>query len=75
VSGPTHVEIAGSGSVNIASGEANPLHVEIMGSGDVTFGGVAVDPHIESMGSGNVRLKAYRGNLSNEGNANLKIGN
>jgi hypothetical protein len=46
-----------------------------MGSGDVTFGGVAVDPHIESMGSGNVRLKAYRGNLSNEGNANLKIGN
>ena len=74
VSGPTHVEIAGSGSVNIASGEANPLHVEIMGSGDVTFGGVAVDPHIESMGSGNVRLKAYRGSLTNEGNANLKIG-
>jgi hypothetical protein len=74
VNGPTHVEIAGSGSVNIAGGAANPLHVEIMGSGDVTFGGVAVDPHIESMGSGNVRLKAYRGSLTNEGNANLKIG-
>jgi len=74
VNGPTHIEIAGSGSVNIAGGEANPLHVGIMGAGDVSFGGTAVNPNIESMGSGSIRLKAYRGNLHSEGNSNLKIG-
>lgn len=72
--GPTHIEIAGSGAVKINDGVADPLHVEIMGSADVYFGGLAVNPHIESMGSGNVRLKAYRGELHNEGNSNLKIG-
>jgi len=74
VNGPTSADIAGSGSVTIAGGEANPLHVDIMGSGNVTFGGTAVDPKISSMGSGSVKLKAYRGKLSNDGMSNLKIG-
>jgi len=74
VNGPTDVDIAGSGSVSIASGEANPLHVDIMGSGNVTFGGTAVDPNISAMGSGSVKIKAFRGKLSNDGMSNLKIG-
>jgi len=74
VSGSVNTDIAGSGSVTIASGEANPFHVDIMGSGNVTFGGTAVDPDISSMGSGSVKLKAYRGKLSNGGMSNLKIG-
>jgi hypothetical protein len=74
VHGSTKADIAGSGSVTIAGGEANPFHVDIMGSGNVTFGGVAVDPKISSMGSGSVKLKAYRGTLSNDGMSNLKIG-
>ena len=74
VMGPTSADIAGSGSVAIGGGEANPFRVEIMGSGSVSFDGTAVDPKISSMGSGSVRIKAYRGQLSNEGNSNLKIG-
>lgn len=74
VNGPVHIDIAGSGSVKIASGEANPLHVDIMGSGNFTFGGVAVDPHISALGSGSVKLKSYRGKLSSEGMANVKVG-
>jgi len=74
VNGPVETDIAGSGSVTIAGGEANPLHVDIMGSGNVTFGGMAVDPDISAMGSGSVKLKAYRGKLSNGGMSNLKIG-
>ena len=74
VNGSVSADIAGSGSVTIAGGEANPLHVDIMGSGNVTFGGTAVDPQISSMGSGSVKLKAYRGKLSNDGMSNLKIG-
>jgi hypothetical protein len=73
VNGATKASIAGSGSVTIAGGEANPLNVEIMGSGNVSFGGMAVNPHIEAMGSGSVRIKAYRGDLHNEG-AKLNIG-
>jgi len=74
VNGPVHIDIAGSGSVKIASGEANPLHVDIMGSGNFTFGGEAVDPHIDALGSGSVKLKSYRGKLSSEGMANVKVG-
>jgi len=74
VNGPVKVEIAGSGSVKIADGTADPLHVEIMGAGNFTFGGVAVDPHIEAFGSGEVRIKSYRGKLSSEGMADVKIG-
>jgi hypothetical protein len=74
VNGPTHVDIMGSGSVNIAGGEANPLHVDIAGSGNFVLNGVAVDPHVSTVGSGNVRLKAIRGNLVNDGMANVKIG-
>jgi hypothetical protein len=74
VNGPTKADIAGSGSVTIAGGEANPFHVDIMGSGNVTFGGMAVDPKISAMGSGNVKIRAYRGKLSNDGMSNLKIG-
>ena len=74
VNGPVDTDIAGSGSVTIAGGEANPLHVDIMGSGNVTFGGMAVDPDISAMGSGSVKIKAYRGKLSNDGMSNLKIG-
>jgi hypothetical protein len=74
VNGPTKVEIAGSGSVNIAGGEANPLHLDIAGSGNFTFGGVAVDPKIDAFGSGNVRIKSYRGKLSSNGMADVKIG-
>jgi hypothetical protein len=74
VNGPVDADIAGSGSVAIAGGEANPLHVDIMGSGSVNFGGTAVDPEISSMGSGSVKIKAYRGKLSNDGESNLKIG-
>ena len=73
VHGPASASIAGSGSVTIAGGEANPLKVEIMGSGNVSFGGMAVNPKIEAMGSGSVRLKAYRGNLENDG-AKINIG-
>lgn len=73
VHGSASASIAGSGSVTIAGGEANPLKVEIMGSGNVSFGGMAVNPKIEAMGSGTVRIKAYRGNLENEG-AKLNIG-
>lgn len=73
VHGAANTQIAGSGSVTIAGGEANPFHVEIMGSGNVSFGGLAVDPKIEAMGSGSVRIKAYRGNLQNDG-AKLNIG-
>lgn len=71
--GPVKATIAGSGSVSIDGGEANPLKVEIMGSGNVSFGGVAVNPKIEAMGSGNVRIKAYRGSLENDG-AKLTVG-
>lgn len=74
VHGPVSVDIAGSGSVKIATGEANPLHVDIMGSGNFAFGGEAVDPHISALGSGSVKLKSYRGKLSSEGMANVKIG-
>jgi hypothetical protein len=74
VNGPVHVDIAGSGNVKIADGLADPLHVDILGAGDLYFGGVAVDPHISAMGSGNVRIKAYRGKLSNDGMANVQIG-
>ena len=75
INGPTHVDIMGSGSVNIAGGEANPLHVDIAGSGNFVLNGVAVDPHVSTVGSGNVRLKAIRGNLVNDGMANVKVGN
>jgi hypothetical protein len=74
VNGPVKIEIAGSGTVHIADGIANPLHVETMGAGNVTFGGVAIDPHIEAFGSGSVHIKAYRGHLSSEGMADVKIG-
>jgi hypothetical protein len=60
--------------VKIADGLANPLNVDILGAGDLYFGGVAVDPRISAMGSGNVRIKAYRGKLSNDGMANVQIG-
>jgi hypothetical protein len=73
VRGAVRTSIAGSGSVTIASGEADPFQVEIMGSGNVSFGGLAVNPKIEAMGSGSVRIKAYRGNLQNDG-AKLNIG-
>jgi hypothetical protein len=73
VHGSLSASIAGSGSVSVASGEANPFKIEIMGSGNVSFGGLAVDPKIEAMGSGSVKIKAYRGNLQNEG-AKLNIG-
>ncbi len=73
VRGSVRASIAGSGSVTIAGGEANPFEVEIMGSGNVSFGGLAVNPKIEAMGSGSVRIKAYRGNLQNDG-AKLNIG-
>ena len=74
VSGSTHIDIAGSGSVRIANGEADPLHVDILGSGNVYFGGTAVDPHISGFGSGSVKLHAMRGQLHNDGMANVKIG-
>jgi hypothetical protein len=73
VRGGVKTSIAGSGSVTIAGGEADPFKVEIMGSGNVSFGGMAVNPKIEAMGSGSVRIKAYRGNLQNDG-AKLNIG-
>ncbi len=73
VRGPVKTSIAGSGSVTIAGGEADPFKVDIMGSGNVSFGGMAVNPKIEAMGSGSVRIKAYRGNLQNDG-AKLNIG-
>ncbi|HEY4944183.1 MAG TPA: DUF2807 domain-containing protein [Rhizomicrobium sp.] len=74
VNGPVNVDIAGSGNVKIADGLADPLHVDILGAGDLYFGGMAVDPHISAMGSGNVRIKSYRGNLHNDGMANVQIG-
>ncbi len=74
INGPTHVDIMGSGSVNIAGGVANPLHVDIAGSGNFVLNGVAVDPHVSTVGSGNVRLKIIRGNLVNDGMANVKVG-
>ena len=74
VNGPVDADIAGSGSVSIGNGEANPLHVDIMGSGNLSFGGTAVDPEVSAMGSGSVKIKAYRGKLSNSGMSNLKIG-
>jgi hypothetical protein len=60
--------------VRIANGEADPLHVDIVGSGNVYFGGTAVDPHISGYGSGNIKLHAMRGQLHNDGMANVKIG-
>jgi hypothetical protein len=74
VNGPLNISIAGAGSVKIADGLADPFRVDIMGSGNVVFGGMAVDPKISALGSGSVRLKAYRGKLSSEGMANVKIG-
>ncbi len=74
VNGPTHVDIAGSGSANIASGTADPLHVDIMGSGSLAFGGMAVNPKISALGSGSVKIKAYRGKLDSDGMAAIKIG-
>lgn len=75
VNGPVSIGIAGSGNVRIADGVANPLHVDIMGAGDLYFGGNAVDPQISAMGSGNVRLKSYTGRMSNDGMANVIVGN
>lgn len=74
VNGPTRVDIAGSGSVRIADGIANPLHVDIMGAGSLYFGGIAIDPRIDAVGSGTVHIKAYRGKLSSDGMADVKIG-
>ena len=74
VNGPVRVDIAGSGNVKIADGVADPLKVDIFGAGDLYFGGMAVDPSISAMGSGNVHIKAYRGRLSNDGMASVRIG-
>lgn len=74
VQGPLKADIAGSGSVTVAGGEADPFKVDIMGSGNVSFGGTAVNPKVSAMGSGSVKIKAYRGTLSNEGMSNLKVG-
>ena len=74
VNGPVKVDIAGSGSVSIADGVANPLSVDIMGSGNFTFGGLAIDPKVSSFGSGSVKIKAYKGKLSSDGMASVKIG-
>lgn len=73
VNGPVNVDIAGSGNVKIADGVADPLKVDILGAGDLYFGGVAVNPSISAMGSGNVHLKSYRGKLSNDGMADVRI--
>lgn len=74
VNGPVKVDIAGSGNVRIADGYANPLRVDIIGAGDLYFGGLAVNPRISAMGSGNVRIKAYKGELKNDGMADVQIG-
>ncbi len=74
LNGPLKVDIAGSGNVKIADGLADPLHVDIIGAGDLFFGGVAVDPRVSAMGSGNVRIKAYRGQLHNDGMATVQVG-
>lgn len=74
VNGPVHVDIVGAGSVNIPQGTADPLHVDIMGAGNFVFGGEAVDPHISALGSGSVKLRSYRGRLSSDGMADVKIG-
>ena len=74
VNGPVKVDIAGSGNVKIADGLANPLRVDILGAGDFFFGGLAVDPRIEAVGSGNVKIKAYKGQLKNDGMASVQIG-
>ncbi|MEJ1967885.1 MAG: DUF2807 domain-containing protein [Rhizomicrobium sp.] len=74
VNGPVRVDIAGSGNVKIADGVADPLRVDIIGAGDLFFGGLAVNPSISAMGSGNVHIKAYRGKLSNDGMADVVIG-
>ena len=60
--------------MKIADGIADPLKVDILGAGDLYFGGTAVNPSISAMGSGNVRLKAYRGKLSNDGMADVQVG-
>lgn len=73
VNGPVNVDIAGSGNVKIADGVADPLKVDILGAGDLYFGGVAVNPSISAMGSGNVHIKSYRGKLSNDGMADVRI--
>lgn len=74
VNGPVKVDIAGAGNVTIGDGVANPLKVDIMGSGDFTFGGLAIDPDIDALGSGNVKLRAYKGNMKSDGMVNVKIG-
>lgn len=74
VNGPVTIEIAGSGNVKISDGIADPLRLDIMGAGNFYFGGVAVDPRIDAVGSGSVHIKAYRGHLSSEGMADVKIG-
>jgi hypothetical protein len=74
VNGPVKVDIAGSGNVKIADGYADPLHVDIIGAGDLYFGGMAVDPRVSAMGSGNVHIKAYKGQLKNDGMADVEIG-
>jgi hypothetical protein len=74
INGPLKIEIAGSGNVKIADGVADPLHVEIFGAGDLYFGGVAVDPRVTALGSGSIKIKAYRGKLTNDGMASVQIG-
>ncbi len=74
VNGPVNVDIAGSGNVKIADGVADPLRIDIAGSGDFYFGGTAVEPRISAMGSGNVKIKAYRGQIHNDGMADVQIG-
>jgi len=74
VDGPVKVDIMGAGSVNIKDGVADPLHLDIAGAGNFVFGGEAVDPHISAFGSGSVKLRSYRGKLSTDGMADVKIG-
>jgi len=74
VDGPVKVDIMGAGSVNIKEGVADPLHLDIAGAGNFVFGGEAVDPHISAFGSGSVKLRSYRGKLSSDGMADVKIG-
>ena len=74
LNGGLHVDIAGSGSVRIAQGTADPFHVDILGSGNIYFGGTAVDPHVDGVGSGSVSLHAMKGQLHNDGMANVRVG-
>ena len=73
IDGPTQIDIAGSGSVEIKGGRATSFEVSAAGSGEVKFGGTAVNPKVDAAGSGDVCIDTIEGSLDASG-SDVRVG-